>query len=71
SLYNLKEILMFHGEHDEVVPCENALEIYNKAKKPKEIIIFEKGDHVISNIEQQRRFIDETINWFKTFPLID
>lgn len=56
-------ILIFHGDADEVVPYENALEIYEKAHFPKKLVRFPGGDHAVSNPGFQQQFMDEAVEW--------
>jgi len=61
---NLFNVLVFHGDADEVVPVSNALEIYNLAKEPKKLIVYENGDHQMTAKKDQVRFERESIAWF-------
>lgn len=67
SLPLLRNCLVFHGEADQVVPCSNANEIINSANEPKNIIIFENGDHRITNEKHQKILIDEAVKWFVSY----
>jgi len=58
-------ILVFHGEADDVVPVSHAEEIYNLVKQPKKLIKQIQGDHPMSNETHQRTFIREASLWFK------
>ncbi len=66
NIDRINNILIFHGDMDEVVPVENAYTLHAKVKSPKKLIIQEKGDHGMSNILHQKEFLDETIRWFQT-----
>lgn len=59
-------ILIFHGDADNVIPVSNAEEIYQKAGEPKKLIIQKQGDHRISDRSHQEEFMRETVSWFKT-----
>ena len=61
----LCNILIFHGEADEVVPVSHAGEIYNRAGQPKKLIIQQHGDHPMSNPIHQAEFIQEAASWFE------
>ena len=61
---NLFNVLIFHGDADEVVPVSNAFQIYNLAKEPKRLIIYKDGDHQMTAKKDQIRFEKETIAWF-------
>ena len=59
-------ILIFHGEADDVVPVSHAEEIYKFAKQPKKLIKQEQGDHPMSNEAHQKRFVREAVLWFQS-----
>jgi alpha-beta hydrolase superfamily lysophospholipase len=61
----ISNILIFHGEADDVVPVSHAEEIYNLAKQPKKLIKQKQGDHPMSNVAHQENFIREASLWFK------
>ncbi len=65
GLSKISNILIFHGEADDVVPVSHAREIYKLARKPKKIIIQKQGDHPMSNKGHQTEFIKEASRWFK------
>ncbi len=68
-LSSLKNILIFHGDKDSVVPVSNAEEIFRKAGKPKSLILQKQGDHRMSDKKHQAQFLDEAAGWFKKFLL--
>ena len=61
----IRNILIFHGDADDVVPVEHAREIYSCASQPKKLIIQNRGDHPMSNAAHQKEFVHETARWFK------
>ncbi len=65
DLTGISNILIFHGDADQVVPFSNALEIYDKVCEPKKLIRQKNGDHMMSHIAHQKAFITETVKWFK------
>jgi alpha-beta hydrolase superfamily lysophospholipase len=65
KLSGINNILIFHGDADQVVPFSNALELYEKAGDTKKLIIQENGDHLMSNKAHQKEFIHEAGLWFK------
>lgn len=64
KLSGISNILIFHGDQDDVVPVSNAHEIYNTVSDPKKMIIQENGDHQISAPDHQKLFIHEASRWF-------
>ncbi|MBL0701452.1 MAG: alpha/beta hydrolase [Desulfosarcina sp.] len=65
SLGKLRNILIFHGDEDEIVPPSDAEEIFVKALKPKKLIIQKGGDHSMNNPVHQSEFARESIAWFR------
>ena len=64
-LPGLSDILVFHGDADEVVPVSEGRKIYEAAKGPKKLIVQEHGDHRMSGEIHQREFVRVAVNWFK------
>jgi alpha-beta hydrolase superfamily lysophospholipase len=60
---DLHHLLIFHGDADDVVPVENAHNLYHRARSPKKIVIFPKGDHQASSTAHQAAFEKETLAW--------
>jgi len=60
----VKNILILHGEHDEVVPLSHARSLYGHASHPKKLIIQPGGDHRMSNPDHQNTFIRESVKWY-------
>jgi len=65
NLTKIKNILIFHGSNDEVVPLSNAHLIHENAVSPKKLIVFKNGCHRLSDLNHQKIFIEETVKWFK------
>jgi len=61
----LREVLVFHGDADEVVPYRHAGEIYTAAAGPKKMITLPGGDHRMTAVDHQKIFVAETLRWFK------
>jgi alpha/beta superfamily hydrolase len=66
NLPSISNILIIHGEKDNVVPLSHAHEIYQAVSHPKNIIIQANGDHPMSDESHQKEFIIEATNWFKS-----
>ena len=60
----LHHLLIFHGDRDQVVPVSNALELYEAAKEPKQLIIHKDGDHQMSAEKDQAEFEEKMPEWF-------
>ncbi len=59
-------VLIMHGLEDELVPYEQAMEIYAKLRKPKKILSF-KTDHSFTDENERRKALNEAIKWFKKY----
>jgi esterase/lipase len=64
-LPEISNILIFHGEADDVVPVSQAEEIHKRVKQPKQLIKQKQGDHPMSNEAHQKVFIREASLWFR------
>lgn len=60
----LSNILIFHGDADEVVPVSNGCEIYDHAMEPKRLILHKNGDHQMTSRKDQAQFETEATHWF-------
>ncbi len=59
----LRDILIFHGEADEVVPVEHGLQIFERCRPPRELMIQKNGDHRMSARHDQERFMQKAVDW--------
>jgi alpha-beta hydrolase superfamily lysophospholipase len=66
-LKDLFNVLIFHGDADDVVPVSEARAIHELAGDTKRLVVFEGGDHLMSDPEHQATFAMETIRWFKRY----
>ncbi|MEM2940407.1 MAG: alpha/beta hydrolase [Thermoproteota archaeon] len=59
-----RPLLIQLGKHDDVVPFKNGMKLFEKAKEPKQLIVYDSGHALPFD-----KAIDETINWLKkNFP---
>lgn len=63
DLARVRNVLVFHGESDTVVPLSHAHEIFRGATAPKHLIIQNNGDHLMSDPRHQEEFIREASLW--------
>lgn len=63
DLARVRNVLVFHGEADAVVPFSHAHEIFRCAAEPKRLVIQNKGDHLMSDPRHQEEFIREASLW--------
>ena len=66
-LHRVSHCLVIHGENDELVPIEQALEIFRHLSLPKEIHLIGGADHRLTDPEHRREAIHLTIEWFKRY----
>lgn len=64
-LAGVHDLLVIHGECDEVVPLGHGQRIYAAVRDPKQLIINPGGDHRVTRPEHQRTFVDACQNWFE------
>lgn len=64
-LPRIQNILIFHGDQDEVVPLSHAETIFAHARNPKKLLTLRGGDHRMSKISHQEAFVREAVDWFK------
>jgi alpha-beta hydrolase superfamily lysophospholipase len=65
GLSGISNILIFHGDADDVVPVSHASEIHSLVQPPKKMIIQKGGDHPMGNTEHQAEFVHQTALWFR------
>ena len=63
AVAGLSNVLLFHGEQDTVVPLEHARRIYDLCADPRELVIFQGGDHRISEDADQAMFVKQAAHW--------
>lgn len=60
-------ILIVHGSRDDVVPVENARELYKNANEPKRLEIIEGADHSFSEPRHLEQAVDLCLDWFERY----
>jgi alpha-beta hydrolase superfamily lysophospholipase len=63
ALDRVRNILVVHGEADELVPLSHAHEIVDQAGEPKRLFVQKGGDHLMSAAAHQAEFIREASLW--------
>jgi uncharacterized protein len=56
-------VLIVHGDSDEIVPVEEAYELYDCLQVSKRLSILRGSDHRLSNPELMARAVDEALDW--------
>jgi alpha-beta hydrolase superfamily lysophospholipase len=70
KLDGVHDLLVIHGEDDEVVPVAHARQIHAASRAPKQLIINPGGDHRITDPDHQRAFIAACRRWFQDLPTL-
>jgi alpha-beta hydrolase superfamily lysophospholipase len=63
----IRNILVFHGDRDDIVPLENGKAVHALSAEPKRIVIQHGGDHRITALDHQEEFMREAMQWYKTW----
>jgi alpha-beta hydrolase superfamily lysophospholipase len=66
-LSGIRNILIFHGEADEIVSQSHAAEIFERVKEPKKLVLFPQSDHRMSRPADQQKFIRRAARWFRSY----
>jgi alpha-beta hydrolase superfamily lysophospholipase len=66
-LPKVSNCFVIHGENDELVPVDQAWEIFHALGAPKEIHVIEDADHRLTNPSHRQRAIDLSVDWFKRY----
>lgn len=61
----IKDILVIHGNNDEVVPVSEAFKIHQLVGKPKKLVIQKNGDHRMTHMAHQEEFLRMAADWFR------
>ena len=67
ALGKVVNCLVIHGDHDELVPVEQARMIYEYLNEPKKMEIIEGGDHRLTHPGHRERAIETTLQWFERY----
>ncbi len=66
-LPRVSKCMVIHGEADELVPVDQAWEIFQGLGSPKEIHVIESADHRLTQPNHRQRAMDLSTEWFKKF----
>jgi pimeloyl-ACP methyl ester carboxylesterase len=64
-LPQVSRVLILQGDRDEVVPEQNAYQIFEKVKPPKQLEIIKGGDHRLNEPEVINKCCILSLQWFK------
>jgi dipeptidyl aminopeptidase/acylaminoacyl peptidase len=66
-LPKISTCLVIHGDEDELVPIDQAWEIFHGLGIPKEIHIIEGADHRFTNPIHRKEALDLSVEWLKKY----
>ena len=66
-LPKISNCFVIHGEKDELVPVDQAWEVFHTLGAPKEIHVIEGADHRLTDPSHRQRAIDLSVDWFKKY----
>lgn len=66
-LPKVSKCMVIHGEADELVPVDQAWEIFQGLGSPKEIHVIESADHRLTELTHRQRAMDLSAEWFRKF----
>jgi len=66
-LPKVSNCMVIHGEKDELVPVDQAWEIFHGLASPKEIHIIEGADHRLTDPKHRQRAMDLSVDCFKRY----
>ena len=66
-LSRLKNLLLIHGDKDEVVPLDHARNLYRFAQEPKQLTVVPGADHTFSNPTLRNQAVTHSLNWFNRY----
>jgi len=66
-LPKVSNCFVIHGEKDELVPVDQAWEIFHILGAPKEIHVIEDADHRLTEPAHRQRAINLSVDWFKRY----
>lgn len=66
-LPKVSNCMVIHGEKDELVPVDQAWEIFDGLGAPKEIHIIEGADHRLTDPAHRSRAMELSVQWFKKY----
>jgi len=66
-LPRVSNCMVIHGERDELVPVDQAWEIFHSLGAPKEIRILEGADHRLTDPAHRSRAMELSAAWFKRY----
>jgi dipeptidyl aminopeptidase/acylaminoacyl peptidase len=67
ALRGISRILIIHCKGDTVVPWRQAKMIFENAREPKQLKVFERGDHSLLDPSIRKEAIELSLKWFTKY----
>ncbi len=67
AIDGLRNLLIFHGDADQIVPIAHAQQILARAGDPQKLVVFSQSDHRMSRPADQQAFVQVAAEWFHGF----
>jgi len=67
SVKRVNKILTIHCKEDQVVPWTQAKLIFDNAREPKQLKLFERGDHQLLDPSIRKEAIELSLKWFTKY----
>ena len=67
NISGLRNLLIFHGDADKVVPFSDGISLFDQAAEPKRFVRLPGGDHPLSLESHQKMFTRMTVRWFESY----
>lgn len=64
ALPPVSQVLIVHGQEDESVPWGEALEIYQRVREPRRLVLMETADHRFLDPDCRRMALRVSLDWF-------
>jgi uncharacterized protein len=64
ELSQVARVLLIHGRQDQIVNWEQSLQIYDRLKNPKKLILMQTADHQFLDDSWRRAAISASLEWF-------
>jgi len=61
----LSNVLLVHGQRDEIVPWREASQIHRRLGEPRRLLLLEEAEHRLLSPECRRRAMDASLRWLQ------
>lgn len=71
ALSHASRVLLIHGQQDQIVNWEQSIQIYDRLKDPKELILMRTADHQFLDDSWRKTAIRASLDWFLQYLPMD